>query len=334
MNFKKICTAIVIVFSFQFAYSQDGIPVYADYFADNLYLLHPSMAGAASSSQIRLTARQQWFDQKNAPNLQTLAANVRVGESSGIGAIAFNDQNGFHSQVGMYLTYAHHLLFSRSEVDLNQLSFGMTAGIVQSRLDETNFDLSDFDPVIFGIIQSTSYFNVDIGMSYNLMDFSAHLTVKNLIFQNRNFYSEDFESANQRRYLLSAAYSIGRRFRSDWYYEPSVLFQYVERTEEAGIDINFKAFRTMDFGKVWGGVSYRTSFDGAEYLDGVSLENQRLQYISPVIGINFNDFMFAYTYSHQIGNIKFTNGGFHQITLGYDFLKRKEAYDCNCPAIN
>jgi type IX secretion system PorP/SprF family membrane protein len=334
MNFKKICAAIVIVFSFQFAHSQDGIPVYADYFADNLYLLHPSMAGAASSSQIRLTARQQWFDQKNAPNLQTLAANIRVGESSGIGAIAFNDQNGFHSQVGMYLTYAHHLLFSRSEVDLNQLSFGMTAGIVQSRLDETSFDLSDFDPVIFGIIQSTSYFNVDIGMSYNLMDFSAHLTVKNLIFQNRNFYSEEFESANQRRYLFSAAYSIGRRFRSDWYYEPSVLFQFVERTEEAGVDINFKAFRRMDFGKVWGGLSYRTSFDGAEYLDGISLENQRLQYLSPVIGVHFNNFMFAYTYSHQIGNIKFTNGGFHQITLGYDFLHRKEAYDCNCPAIN
>src|SRR5690554_5243262 len=161
MNYKKFFAAFALLMSFQFAYPQDGIPVYADYFADNLYLLHPSMAGAASSGQIRLTARQQWFDQQNAPNLQTLAVNMRLGESSGIGAIAFNDQNGFHSQVGMYLTYAHHLLFSRSEVDLNQLSFGMTAGIVQSRLDETNFDLSDFDPVIFGIIQSTSYFNVD-----------------------------------------------------------------------------------------------------------------------------------------------------------------------------
>lgn len=334
MNLKKICIAVSLLFAFQFSYSQDGIPVYADYFADNLYILHPSMAGAASSGQIRLTARQQWFDQNNAPNLQTLAANLRLGQSSGIGAIAFNDQNGYHSQMGMYFTYAHHLMFSRTEVDLNQLSFGLTAGIVQSRLDETNFDLSDFDPVIAGIVQSSSYFNVDLGLSYNLMDFSAHFTVKNVIFQNRDIYSEDFESANQRRYLMSAAYSIGRGFQSDWYYEPSVLFQFVERTEETGLDVNFKVFRTMDFGRLWGGISYRTSFDGAEYLDGVSVENQKLQYISPVIGINYNDFMFAYTYSHQIGNIKFTNGGFHQITLGYNFLHRDAAYDCNCPAVN
>lgn len=332
MNFKKIC--IAIIFAVQFAYPQDGIPVYADYFADNLYILHPSMAGASSSSQIRLTARQQWFDQKNAPNLQTLAANLRLNENSGIGAIAFNDKNGYHSQVGLYLSYAHHLLFSRSEVDLNQLSFGLTAGIVQSRLDETNFDLTDFDPVIQGIIQSTSYFNVDLGLSYNLMDFSAHFTIKNVIFQNRSLYSSEYESPNQRRYLLSAAYSFGRGRNSDWYYEPSILFQYVERTKEQGIDVNFKVFRNMNFGRVWGGLSYRTSFDGAEYLEGVSIANQKLQYITPVIGINYNNFMFAYTYSIQRGDVKFVNGGFHQITLGYNFLHRKEPYDCNCPAVN
>src|SRR5690554_4555367 len=249
MNLKKICIAVSLLFAFQFSYSQDGIPVYADYFADNLYILHPSMAGAASSGQIRLTARQQWFDQNNAPNLQTLAANLRLGESSGIGAIAFNDQNGYHSQVGMYFTYAHHLMFSRTEVDLNQLSFGLTAGIVQSRLDETNFDLSDFDPVIAGIMQSSSYFNVDLGMSYNFLDFSSHFTVKNIIFQNRNIYTQDIESNNQRRYVLSAAYTLGGGFNSPWSYEPSFLFQYVERTQEAGFDVNFKAYRELDFGR-------------------------------------------------------------------------------------
>ena len=94
------------------AYSQDGIPVYSDYFTDNLYLLHPSMAGAASYNQIRLTARNQWVDQKESPNLQTLAFNARVGERSGIGAIFFNDRNGYHSQTGGYVTYAHHIMFA------------------------------------------------------------------------------------------------------------------------------------------------------------------------------------------------------------------------------
>jgi type IX secretion system PorP/SprF family membrane protein len=325
---------ILLLLVTPFAFSQDGIPIYSDYLSDNLYLLHPSMAGAATHNQIRLTARQQWFDQNEAPNLQTLSFNARLGERSGVGAIVFNDRNGYHSQTGGYLTYAHHLMFSRSEADLNQLSFGLSAGLIQSRLDETQFDPNDFDPIIAGIIQSSSYFNVDAGVSYNFLDFSGHFTVKNIIFQNRNLFSEKFEPNNQRQYLFSAAYAIGS-YGATWTYEPSILFQWKERTGEQSVDINFKAYREMDFGVLWGALSYRRSFDGSEFLDGQEVNTQKLQYITPVVGINYKQFMFAYTYSYQAGNVRFQSGGFHQITLGYDFLGgRAEPYDCNCPAIN
>jgi len=332
MSLKKITFILFLLLS-GFSYAQEGIPVYHDYFADNLYLLHPSMAGAAASNQVRLTARQQWFDQNEAPNLQTLSVNARIGEQSGIGAIVINDENGFHSQTGGYLTYAHHIMFSRTPVDLNQLSFGLSVGIIQSKLDETNFDLNDFDPVIAGILQSSSYFNVDVGASYNFLDFSAHFTVKNIIFQSRDLFTEDFESKNQRKYLLSAGYTFGN-YNSDWTYEPSFLFALTERTSEKNIDANIKVYKRVDFGSLWGGLSYRRSFDGAEFLDGASIKDQKLQLITPVIGVNYKKFLFAYTYSYQIGTVRFDNGGFHQITLGYDFGKRKEDYDCNCPAIN
>lgn len=334
MNLKQNTYILVIFLIFQLSNAQDGIPIYSDYFANNLYILHPSMAGAANTSQVRLTARQQWFDQNNAPNLQTIASNVRLGEKSGVGAIVFNDENGFHSQIGAYLTYAHHLNFSRSNYDLNQLSFGLSAGVVETRLDETNFDLSDFDPVIAGILQSSSYFNVDIGASYNFMDVSMHFTVKNLIFQNRDLFTEEFESNNQRRYLLSGAYTFGGKVYSDWTYEPSFLLQFFERTNESAIDANFKVYRKMDFGRLWGGLSYRRSFDGAEFQTGASSSSQKLQLLSPVLGIDYNKFMFAYTYSQQFGDVKFTNGGFHQITIGYNFLDRGKEFDCNCPAVN
>ncbi len=333
MNIKRISLILLLLSSF-YGFSQDGIPIYSDYFSDNLYLIHPSMAGAATHNQLRLTARQQWFDQSEAPNLQTLSFNARLGDQSGVGIILYNDKNGYHSQTGGYITYAHHIMFSRSEADLNQLSFGLSAGLTQSRLDETQFDLTDFDPVIAGIIQSTSYFNVDAGLSYNFLDFSGHFTVKNIIFQNRSIYTEKFESNNQRKYLISAAYAIGE-YGADWSYEPSFLFQWSERTGEQAVDVNFKAYRTMDFGQLWGGLSYRRSLDGAEYLNGEEVKVQKLQYFTPVLGVNYKNFMFAYTYSYQAGNVKFQSGGFHQITLGYDFLGgRPEPYDCNCPAIN
>jgi len=333
MKIKKIYLILLLLVA-QVAISQDGVPIYSDYFADNLYILHPSMAGAATHNQIRITARQQWFDQDEAPNLQTLSFNARMGERSGIGAIVFTDRNGYHSQTGGYLTYAHHIRFSRSDADLNQLSFGLSAGIMQSNLDETEFDLNDFDPIIAGIIQSSSYFNVDAGVSYNFLNFSGHFTVKNIIFQNRNIYTDKLEANNQRRYLMSAAYAIGD-YGATWIYEPSFMFQFSERTGEQAIDANFKAYREMNFGDILGGISYRRSFDGSEYLNGTEIKDQKLQYITPMLGINYKKLFFAYTYSYQIGNVKFDNGGFHQITLGYNFLGgREEPYDCNCPAIN
>ena len=332
MDIKKVCL-VIFVLLYHVTYSQDGIPVYSDYLSDNLYLLHPSMAGAATSNQIRLTARKQWFDQNEAPNMQTLNINARVGDRSGIGAIFFNDKNGYHSQTGGYLTYAHHIMFSRTEVDLNQLSFGLSFGLIQSRLDETQFDPLDFDPIIAGIIQSSSYFNVDAGVSYNFLNFSGHFTVKNIIFQSRELNSADYESSNQRKFIISGAYAFAN-YGSSWTYEPSLMYQIQERTKEQLIDVNGKVYRAMDFGKLWGGLSYRRSFDGAEYLNGIEVENQKLQYLTAFLGVNFNKFLFAYTYSNQMGNVKFSNGSFHQITLGFDFLGGREPYDCNCPAIN
>ena len=329
----KLLPLILLLLSSLFGFSQEGIPVYSDYLADNLYLMHPAMAGASTKSKLRLTARQQWFDQKEAPNLQTLSFNTRLGERSGIGAIVYNDKNGYHAQTGGYLTYAHHLMFSRDERSLNQLSFGLSVGVTQSSLDERSFDLSDFDPIIAGIMQSSTYFNVDAGLSYNLLDFSAHFTVKNIIFQNRSIYTEKYESNNQRKYLMSMSYAFGKS-GNPWIYEPSVLFQLTERTEEKSFDANFKAYRTMDFGSLWGGLSYRRSFDGAEYMSGTQVKAEKLQYVTPVLGINYKNFMFAYTYSYQVGNVKFENGGFHQITLGYDFGSGREAYECDCPAVN
>jgi hypothetical protein len=51
----------LLVFSFINILCSRGNSVYSDYLSDNYYLLHPSMAGAANCSKIRLTARKQWF---------------------------------------------------------------------------------------------------------------------------------------------------------------------------------------------------------------------------------------------------------------------------------
>lgn len=328
MNFKK-GYLVLLLFISQISFSQEGIAVYSDYLSDNYYLIHPSMAGAANCAKVRLTARQQWFGQDDAPALQTLSFNGRLGEQSGGGIILFNDKNGYHSQRGVKLTYAHHIMFSRSDVDLNQLSFGMSAGLVQSQLDQSEFE--DFDPIVDGRIQKDSYFNVDIGASYNYLEFYTHFTVKNVLASKRDIYT-DIESDNLRKYLLSAGYVFGDSDRLQW--EPSFLFQLTDQTKEKIIDLNVKLYKDLEFGKLWGGLSYRRSFDATQYEDNGSIATQRLQYLTPIVGLNYNNLVFSYTYSHLIGDVKFDNGGFHQITLGINLFCKREKWDCNCPAIN
>ncbi|GEP49587.1 membrane protein [Flavobacterium noncentrifugens] len=328
MNFKKRYLLLVLFFT-QLTFAQEGIAVYSDYLSDNYYLLHPSMAGAANCAKIRLTARQQWFGQDDAPGMQTLSFNGRIGEQSGGGIIAYNDKNGYHSQKGVKLSYAHHIMFSRDEIDLNQLSFGMSVGVVQSSLDETEF--REFDPLIGGIVQKYSYFNVDVGMSYNYLDFYAHFTVKNAVETRRKIYTE-YEDDNIRKFIFNTGYVFGDEENLLW--EPSAMFQYAESTKEAAVDVNLKVYKTLEFGSLWGGLSYRRSLDGADYLDGQTVQSQKLQYITPILGITYNNFMVSYTYTHLVGDIKFDNGGFHQITLGWNVFCKKERYHCKCPAIN
>ncbi|MGV3697063.1 PorP/SprF family type IX secretion system membrane protein [Flavobacterium sp.] len=332
MNFRKIYLLALLIVA-QFANSQEGLPVYSDYLSDNYYLLHPSMAGAANCAKLRLTARQQWLGQKDAPALQTLSFNGALGERSGGGLIVFNDKNGYHSQTGMKLTYAHHIMFSRDNVDLNQLSFGMSAGFLQSNLDETTFydNNPGFDPVIFGSIQKATYFNVDIGASYNFLDFYVHATVKNALASDRKLYT-DSEPVNLRRFILNAGYTFGDSERIQW--EPSFMFQLVTLTQEKTVDLNIKAYKDLDWGKLWGGLSYRRSLDGAQFVQGNGVADQKLQYVTPIIGVNFKKYVFSYTYSHLVGDAKFDAGGFHQITLGLNLFCKPEKYHCNCPAIN
>ena len=201
-------------------------------------------------------------------------------------------------------------------------------------LDETDFLINnpDYDPAIDGtIIQKASYFNMDIGASYNFLDFYAHFTVKNALASDRKLYT-DREPVNLKRVIINAGYTFGDSENLMW--EPSMLFQYVSQTKESIVDLNLKVYKDLDLGRLWGGLSYRRSLDGAEYVEGVSIAKQKLQYITPILGFNYKNLMLAYTYSHLLGTVKFDEGGFHQITLGVNLFCKPEKYHCNCPAVN
>src|SRR5690606_10640258 len=150
-------------------------------------------------------------------------------------------------------------------------------------------------------------------------DFFAHATAKNILSIKRDVFYSDAVPSNQRKYLFSAGYVISPR-TGRWSYEPSILFQWREQTAERSIDANIKFYRSLNSGLVFGGLSFRRSFEGAQYTtEGQEVKNQNLQYLTPFAGIEFGNFLVAYTFSHQMNSIVMSNSGFHQITLGYNF---------------
>ena len=188
-------------------------------------------------------------------------------------------------------------------------------------------------------MENTSYFNIDVGMSYVNSKYYAHLTVKNLLFAPDEWYGETNDNFNSdtRNYKRFVA-SLGYVFYTDtpWSFEPSSLFQYSDLTFEKSIDFNFKAYYKLNYGRIWAGLSFRNSLEGAEYIkkyDDVTgsegtLMEQNLQLITPLFGIDYKDFVFSYNYSYQFGDVNFGSGGFHQITIGFNFLRGSIECDC------
>ena len=318
---KFLIRVICLFFAVIGGQAQETLPIYQDYLSDNVYLIHPAAAGIGDCGKIRLTARTQWLGVENAPELQTLSFHAKASADSkaAYGAIIFNDKNGFHSQLAFQGTYAYHLELDRGNT-FNQLSFGLSLSGVQNQVDQSTFT---GDPTVRQVIESELYVNADFGLGYHYKGLSSYLTIKNIFLSAKDVLRNEFEALNLRNYILGAGYFFGDETKLQ--YEPSFMFQFKEQTQEKILDLNVKVYKNFRKTRLWLAASFRSSFGGNTFGDA--------QYISPIVGVNFNRFMFSYTYTKQSGDILFADSGFHQVTLGMNVLCRKKRLAA-CPNIN
>lgn len=296
--------------------AQETLPIYSDYLSDNVFLVHPSAAGIGSCNKIRLTARTQWSGVNDAPALQTLNAHGSIGDNIGIGGVFFNDKNGYHSQQGFEGVFAYHINLGGYPESSNKLSFGLGLLVVNNSLDISDFDNIGGDPAFGGFASSKAYFNSDFSMAYHYKGLFTYFTAKNLILSARTY--DDSESLNLRRYLFSLGYYFGKE--KGVQFEPSILGQTIERTGEKFVDFNLKVYKKIQQAQLWLAFSYRQGFD--------SPLGQELQYFTPIVGVNYKNFMVSYTYTKQTGDILFDDAGYNQISIGFNFgCKTDRSFD-------
>ncbi len=249
-----------------------------------------------------------------------MSFHTKMSEDSnaGYGFVLFNDKNGFHSQKGIQGSYAYHLPMSNGRI-FNQLSFGLAFTFVQNQSDQRTFT---GDRAIAAIVESTSYYNADFSVAYHLGGFSSYFTVKNLLLTAKNNFNVQ-EPLDLKNYIFSTGYYFGEDLFIQ--FEPSLMLQFREGTGERIADFNIKAYKNISNSQLWAAVSYRRNFDQN------AIENA--QFISPIIGLNYENLMFSYTYTNQMNETVLTTSGFHQVSVGINLWTR-EPRAAACPNIN
>lgn len=296
------------------------IPQLSQYLSDNPFLMSPTYAGIGNYVKVRMNGVTQWVGIKDAPDTQSLSADVRLGNRSGIGMVIYNDSNGETKQRGAKISFAHHLTIDK--YDDHYFSFALSFNLNQIRIEIENFD-TGIDTGVNGDLaitndRSSSNPNFDVGTLYRRGGFYMSLNASNILNKEFEKFHPIYEPNILRNYYVYSGYKFRKNRRTDFEIEPSVFFQYFENDGRSITDVNtkFKWYDFLDY--YYAGITYRFLNDQM----GSPL------YIAPVIGLKKGDFYFGYSYQVIMNEILGYSKGTHVVTLGIDLFQGIS--NCSC----
>lgn len=314
---KKLILSILLL-AVTSGYSQElNLPVFTQYLSDNPFVISPTYAGIGDNLRIRANGLTQWVGIKDAPDNQSLYADIRVLDRSGVGISLYNDKNGYTRQTGAKVSFAHHLILDY--YSKQYLSFGISYNLNNFKIDINEFntttEMPNLDPSITNN-RSVSNNNFDAGVLYRNKGFYLSVNVNNLLNKKTDKFT-GIEPNLLQNYQVYTGYVIKGANKSIEL-EPSVYYQLFASDKRSSTDFNFKFRQYNRYDDYyWIGVSYR-------FLNDQPL--QPLQ-IGPMAGFKKSNFYFGYSYQATLNQIGAYNSGTHSITIGLDFLQSIS----NCP---
>lgn len=255
---KKLFLSLVLM-AVTTSYSQElNLPVFTQYLADNPFVLSPAYAGIGDNLRIRLNGLTQWVGIKDAPQNQSLYADFRVLDRSGVGISLYNDKNGYTRQTGAKISFAHHLILDY--YSKQYLSFGISYNFNTFKIDIDEFNNTIEHPILDPSVTDNRYTsnnNFDISALYRNKNFYLSFNANNVLQKNTDRYRglEPSLLSNYQVYT-GMIFKDGENSRIE--YEPSVYYQYFASDKRSTTDFNFKYRRYNRYEDYyWIGVSYR-----------------------------------------------------------------------------
>ena len=315
---KKI-TLYILFLVVSVSYGQElNLPVFTQYLADNDFVISPTYAGIGDNFRIRANGLTQWVGIKNAPDNQSLYADFRISNRSGVGLSLYNDRNGNTHQKGIKFSFAHHIILDYKSKQY--LSFGLSYNINSFRIAIENFEPTSELPIVDPSIvddRSISNHNFDVGILYRYKAFYLSFNANNFLDKGIDEFT-GFEPSKLLNYQVYSGLIITNKTNKNVEYEPSVFYQMFNSDKRSSTDLNFKYRRlNRDGDYFWVGGSYR--FLNDQFFKPLN--------VGPMAGIMKNRLYFAYSYQLTINDLSGFNSGTHMITIGLDFMQGAS----NCP---
>ena len=317
---NKIIILIGVFASFASFAQEFNLPINNQYVSDNPFLISASYAGIGDCWQARGTGFQQWIGIDDAPGTQSISIDGRIADRSGIGAVLYNDSNGFTSQKGAQASFAHHVTLS--DYSRQYLSFGISYKFTQFKIDSSQFNrVVDTDQ---GDITSSNH-NFDVSALYRRGSFFISLNAINLLEKSaqRDFniidaLGEQGEIPDITSYYVYTGFVLRNDIKG-LEYEPSLLYQSFSFDTRSTLDMNFKLRKFFKEDYFWGGISLRSLLD--QEFTPLS--------VSPMVGITKAKFYFGYSYQININqSVQLASTGSHLLTIGIDFGCARS--NCGC----
>lgn len=315
---KKII-AYIFLLALLKGYAQElNLPVWTQYLADNDFVISPTYAGIGDNLRIRANGLTQWVGIKDAPDNQSLFADFRIADRSGIGLSLYNDKNGNTRQKGVKFSFAQHLILDYKTKQY--LSLGLSYNLNTFKIDINNFEGSYETPIVDPSIvddRSIANHNFDVGALYRYKDYYLSLNANNILPKDIDNFT-GIEPSLLLNYQVYTGYVMKSKANKNVEFEPSVYYQLFSSDGRSSTDINFKYRKfSRNENYYWVGASYR--FLNDQFFEPLNL--------GPMAGIMQNKFYFAYSYQMTMNDLSGYNSGTHMITIGIDFLQGMS----NCP---
>ena len=276
------------------------LPMYSQFFWND-FVINPAYTGITNSPRVQLGYRNQWGGFDGAPSTYTLGGHTLLkNKQMGLGGMLFmDDAGGAVSQMGLMLNYNYILKLN----DKSNLSMAVSGVLNQYSYDGSGIENINPDPSLSGSVKQMSP-DMSFGLLYSLNDKLRIGFGVNQLVQSRLSKLNDLNSLalgeNRliRHYNLTTSYSftLSESFDLDPYFLMRTTF-----ISPSLIELGAKGtFNDLLFF----GLSYRHSESAIA-----------------MIGMNFKNTVFAYSYDYNISDITGYSKGSHEVLLAYQFNK-------------